>query len=63
MMEEQGLHRHYQANTVKDRRVLSHVTLGLHFYRHGNADLSLDDWHLAILILREKVTESQVIRE
>jgi hypothetical protein len=63
MVEEKGLHRHFQANTVKVRRVLSYVTLGIRFYRNGRIDFSLQDWKSAIMILREKVIESQVIME
>lgn len=42
--ELQGLHRHYQANTIRSRRVLSHVFLGLRVL--SRAPLPLTPTHL-----------------
>ena len=52
LAEEQGLHKKYQANTVKSRRVLSLHYLGLRICQNKNIRFLKKDWERIIIQLK-----------
>ena len=40
--EMEGLHRYFQANTIKNKRILSYVFLGRRIIKHREYNLSED---------------------
>ena len=57
-IKKAGLHRRYQANTVKQRRVLSLFFLGKAAIEHGEVEgTSVPELHLAIRQLRTALGE------
>ena len=57
MTELLGGHRHYQANTVTHRTVLSVIFLGMQVVNDPRIVLTVDYYNAAILTLRKAVHE------
>ena len=52
--EQKGIHRKYQGNTVKNRRVLSFFSLGTMILQRGDTEwLALNNFHVELCAMRE----------
>ncbi|MEI8632683.1 hypothetical protein P4S72_13230 [Vibrio sp. PP-XX7] len=63
MTENLGIHRRFQANTIRERKVLSYFSLGRRFYRTNTIGISSSAWKAAIMTLRQKIESAQVVLE
>lgn len=55
--EKMGLAKRFQANTIKDRKVLSYVYLGVRFIHQREIKLTLKHWLIGINYFRQKTAE------
>ncbi len=59
LAEKQGLHHRFQANTIKERRVLSYLNLGLRIYQKPLLRISIDGWRNMIGKILDDLSNNQ----
>ncbi|CCO50245.1 hypothetical protein VIBNISOn1_p0082 [Vibrio nigripulchritudo SOn1] len=59
MAEKQGLHRRFQANTIKEQQVLSYLNLGLRIYQKPLLRISIDVWRNMIGKILDDLSNNQ----
>ncbi|MGF1765551.1 hypothetical protein L4C32_19485, partial [Aliivibrio kagoshimensis] len=60
--EALGIHRRFQANTIKNRKVLSYFTLGKRVFKNIKIKITMLSWRITVKMFYQKIKVAQELR-